>query len=331
MRRREFITLVGCAATTWPFPARAQQGERVRRIGVLMGYAEGDPEAQKRIGAFRQALAKTGWVVGGNLQIEYRWANADVERIEQFAKELVDLKPDVILANTTPVTAALHRQTSTLPVVFVIVSDPVGAGFVANLARPAGNITGFINFEDTMGGKWLELVKEVAPATMHAAIMFNPDTAPGGGQYFLPSFEMAGSKLHVRTVAAPVHNPAEIDNAMAELAQEPQGALVMMTDSFMTVHRQRVMALAASYKLPAMSALGVYAREGGLVGYAPDYLDLFGRSASYVDRILRGANPGDLPVQVPTKFEFVINLKTAKALGLTVPPMLLATADEVIE
>jgi putative ABC transport system substrate-binding protein len=263
--------------------------------------------------------------------IEERWASADVERIQRFAHELVASKPDLILANTTPVTAALQRETATIPIVFVIVSDPVGAGFAKSLARPGGNITGFINFEDTMGGKWLELLKEVAPAVTRAVIMFNPDTAPGNGGYFLPSFEAAGPLLGAKAIAAPVRSADDIEHAIADLASAPGGGLVVMTDSFMTVHRSLLMTLGQRFKLPVVYPLGVYAREGGLLGYAPDYLDLFRRSASYVDRILKGDSPATLPIQVPTKFELVINLKTAKALGLDVPPTLTARADEVIE
>jgi putative ABC transport system substrate-binding protein len=329
--RRQFMSALGGAAVGWPHLARAQEGERERRIGVLMGYAEDDPEAQRRIASFRHGLSEAGWVPGRNLQIDYRWANADVERIKQFAKELVALNPDVILANTTPVTAALKRETSTIPIVFVIVSDPVGAGFTASLARPGGNITGFINFEDTMGGKWLELLKEVAPGITHAAIMFNPETAPGGGGYFLPSFEAAGPKLGVRTSTALVHSPADIERTITDLAAEPHGALVMMSDSFLMVHRKEVMTLTETYKLPSSLPIDAYAKEGGLLSYAPDYPDLFGRSASYVARILKGEKPADLPVQVPTKYELAVNLKTAKALGLTIPQSFLLLVDEVIE
>ena len=330
MRRRTFIAGLSSAAA-WPMVGRAQQASRVRRIGVLMGYAEDDPEAQRRVAAFERGLAEAGWVVGRNLQIDRRWGSADAERIKQFAGELVSLNPDVILANTTPITAALKRATSTIPIVFAIVSDPVGEGLVASLARPGGNVTGFINVEASLGGKWLELLKEIAPTVNHASIMFNPETAPGGGRYFLPSFELAGAKLGIRTRTAPVRNVAEIEHAIADLTDEPGGGLVMMTDGFLTVHRAEVMTRAASYKLPSTYPVAAYAREGGLFAYSADYLDLFHRSSSYVDRILKGERPGDLPVQVPTRFELVINLKTARALGLTVPPTLLATADEVIE
>jgi putative ABC transport system substrate-binding protein len=331
MRRREFITLLGGAAVVWPLAARAQQSDRIRRIAVLTGYAANDPLSQPRIAAFLQGLSELGWSDSRNLHIDYRWASADVERIKQFAKELVALKPDVILAQSTPVTAALQRETTGIPIVFVLVSDPVGAGFVASLARPGGNITGFINFEESMGGKWLELLKEVAPAVKRAAIMFNPDTSPGGGGYFLHSFEAAGTALGVKPIVAPVRNPSEIEKVIGDLAREPDGGLVLMPDIFLQLHREQVMTLAERHKLPVVYWLGAYAKEGGLLGYGPDYLDLFRRSASYVDRILKGEKPSNLPLQVPTKFELVINLKTAKALGLDVSLSLQQRANEVIE
>ncbi|MGA7332344.1 MAG: ABC transporter substrate-binding protein [Pseudolabrys sp.] len=278
-----------------------------------------------------RGLSELGWSVGRNLQIDYRWGSANVERIKQFAKELVSLKPDVILAGSTPVTAALQRETVGIPIVFVVVSDPVGDGFVASLARPGGNITGFINFEHSMGGKWLVLLKEAAPMLKRVATMFNPETAPGGGRYFVPSFEVAGATLGVKPIVAPVRSPSEIDKVIEDLAREPDGGLVLMPDTFTFVNRTQVMTLAERHKLPLILWLGNHAKEGALVGYGPNYHDLFRRSASYVDRILRGEKPSDLPVQVPTKFDLVINLKTAKTLGLTVTPTLLARADEVIE
>ena len=278
-----------------------------------------------------RGLSELGWSVGRNLQIDYRWGSANVERIKQFAKELVSLKPDVILAGSTPVTAALQRETVGIPIVFVVVSDPVGDGFVASLARPGGNITGFINFEHSMGGKWLVLLKEAAPMLKRVATMFNPETAPGGGRYFVPSFEVAGATLGVKPIVAPVRSPSEIDKVIEDLAREPDGGLVLMPDTFTFVNRTQVMTLAERHKLPLILWLGNHAKEGALVGYGPNYHDLFRRSASYVDRILSGEKPSDLPVQVPTKFDLVINLKTAKTLGLTVTPTLLARADEVIE
>ena len=331
MRRREFITLVGGTVFASPLVARAQQAERVRRIGVLMNRAENDPIVQTWIAALLHGLGEAGWEAGHNLQIEYRWANADVARINQFANELVALKPDLILSDTTPVAAALKRETSTIPIVFVVVSDPVGAGFVESLARPSGNITGFLNAEGSLGGKWLDLLKEVAPNITRAAIMFNPDNAPGAGEYFAPSFKTASRKLGVTPTEAAVRNPADIQRAITDLAAAPGGGLVTESDSFLQVHVKQVTALAAAHKVPSVHGVSAGAREGGLLSYTPDLVGMFGRSASYVDRILKGEKPADLPVQAPTKFELVVNLKTAKALGLTIPQTLLATADQVIE
>jgi putative ABC transport system substrate-binding protein len=331
MRRREFVALMGGAAASWPLAGQTQQGERVRTLGVLMGYSQDDPEANARLAAFLQGLQEAGWEHGRNIQIAYRWAGANVDRYEPLAKELIELQADVILANTTPVTAALQRQTRTIPIVFVVVSDPVGAGFVATLPRPGANITGFINIEGSMSGKWLELLKDIAPQITRAAIMFNPSTAPGGGAYFFPAFEAAGRALGVKSLAMPVRSSAEIEDAITSFASDPGGGLVESTDSFMTVHRKIVISLAERHKLPVVYPLGFYANEGGLLGYGPNYHDLFYRSAAYVDRILKGEKPADLPVLTPTKYELVINLKTAKALGLTVSQPLLARADEVIE
>jgi ABC-type uncharacterized transport system substrate-binding protein len=330
IRRRSFMTLLGAAAA-WPLAARAQQPERVRRIGMLMAYAASDPEAQLFVRMFIQGLAEFGWIDGKNLRIDLRWAAGDVERIRALAKELVAANPDLILANTTPVTAAFHRETRTIPVVFVIASDPVGDGFIASLARPGGNITGFINLEATMGGKWLELLKEAAPQVKTAALMFNPDTAPGGGNYFRPSFEAAAGTLAVRPIISPVRNDAEIEAAIAALAREPGGGLVVMSDSFMRVHRGPIIALTARHKVPAVHPLRILALEGGLMAFGPYNADLFRRAAPYVDRILRGTHPSELPAQVPTKFELVVNLRTARELGLEIPPTVLVRADEVIE
>ncbi len=329
--RRQFLFAIGGAAFSWPHGARAQQPSPAKRIGVLMAFAEDDLIIQAALAAFLHGLNEVGWQSGRNLRIEYRWAAGSVERARQAADELIALKPDLIFASTTPVIMALKRTTSTIPIVFIQVSDPVGAGFVDNLARPGGNITGFINFEDTMGGKWLELLKEVAPAITHTIIMFNPDTAPGAGGYFLPSFETAAHKLGVTPNTAPVHNQSEIEAAIRGLAAQPGGGLVVMSDSFMLVHFEQIRKLAETYKLPAIYGLAARARQGALMTYAPDTADIYGKSAAYVDRVLKGESPSNLPVQVPTKFELMINLKTAKALGLTVPQTLLATADEVIE
>jgi putative ABC transport system substrate-binding protein len=330
MKRRAFIMLLGGAAAGWPLAVRAQQPGSIRRIGVLMGWAESDPEAKADLAAFVQGLAQLGWADGRNVRIDYRWANGDVDRMRTFAKELAELRPDVILANTTPATVALQRETRTIPIVFVIVSDPVGAGLVASLARPGGNITGFINIEASLGGKWLELLKEIAPAVRRVAIMFNPDTAPGGGSYFLGPFETAAKSIAVEPITAPVRSDAEIESVITSLGRE-QGGLVVMTDGYMTVHRGFIISLAARNHVPAIYAESFSAKDGGLLSYGANSLDIFRHAAPYVDRILRGVTPSDLPVQVPSLFELVINLKTAKALGLAVPPSLLAIADEVIE
>jgi putative ABC transport system substrate-binding protein len=330
MRRRDFITLLGSAAA-WPVVARAQQGERVRRIGVLMEPPEDDPEGKAHLSGFTQALEELGWTDGRNLRMDVRWAAGSFERMRMFAEELVDLQPDVILARGTPATAAFQRKTRTIPIVFVAVGDPVGSGFVAGLPRPGGNITGFGDAEQAISSKWLELLKKIAPGIKRVAIMFNPDVAPGGGSYFMPSAEAAARALKVEPIAAPVHSDAEIESVMTSLGREPGGGLVVTPDGFVLVHRAPIILLAARNNVPAVYWDNVFARDGGLLGYGPDRVDLFRRSASYVDRILRGAKPSDLPVQLPVKFEMTLNVKTAKALGLTVPTSLLAIADEVIE
>ena len=329
MKRRDFITLLCGAAAAWPIAARAQATQR--RIGVFMGYAEGDPEAQALVQVFRLGLRELGWREGENLQIEYRWGASDIEQIRASAKDLVALRPDLILANTTPVTRALRRETSSIPIVFAIVSDPVGDGLVASLARPGGNITGFINYEASMAGKWLELLTQIAPAATRAALMYNPDVAPGGGSYFRAPFAAAAAALGMEPIDRPVRNSAEIEMTVSALRGGPRTVIVTGFDSFLVVNRKIILSLAAQDDLPAIYARRVFASDGGLVSYGPDYLDLFGRAALHVDRILKGTKPQDLPVQLPTKFELVINVRTAQALGLTVPPTLLALADEVIE
>jgi putative ABC transport system substrate-binding protein len=330
MRRRDFITLVGGVAASLPQAVRAQQGER-RRIGVLVGYAESDPEAQSFLKAFVHALQALGWTDGGNLRIDVRWAGADAARIPALAKELVELKPDVICCNSTPVTDAVVRATKTIPIVFTIVSDPVGAGFVASLARPGGNVTGFINVESSMAGKWLELLKEITPDVKRVAIMFNPETAPGRGLYFLRPFEAAAPSFTVEPIAAPVHNDGDIEKVITSLGREPGRGLVVETDSFLLVHRATVITQAARNKVPAIYPLSIFAKDGGLLSYGASNIDVFRRAAPYVDRILRGTKPGELPVQVPTQYEMTLNLKTAKALGINVSLSLQQRADEVIE
>jgi putative tryptophan/tyrosine transport system substrate-binding protein len=328
MKRRAFIAGLSCV-TALPLAAQAQPLQRMKRVAVLMAVREDDPEGQARVAAFVKELGQLGWSAGQNVEFQERWARADQERIQRFAKELVALNPDVILSNTTPVTAALQRETRSIPIVFVIVSDPVGDGFVTNLSHPSSNITGFINFENTMGGKWVQLLKEAAPAAAHVAAIFNPETAPGKGNYFMDPFREAAATNGLAPIILPVRSLSDIVRSMAEL---PAAAgLVIMPDTFVSTNRHTIISEAIHRKIPVISARTGDAREGALLGYGTEYLDIFRRAAGYVDRILRGENPRSLPVQVPARFELVINLKTAKALGITVSPTLLARADEVIE
>jgi putative tryptophan/tyrosine transport system substrate-binding protein len=328
MRRRDFIKVVAASAVTRPLAARAQQPAQMRRIGVLMGFAEGDVTAQSWLAAFRDALSQLGWSEGNNLRIEVRWGAADPDRIRTLAKELVDLRPDAIFDQTTPVTDALARATQTIPIVFVYVADPIGSGFAASLAHPGRNVTGFTYLETTTGGKWVELLKAIAPRTANVALLFNPETAP---KFYMPSVQAAASSFAVEASIAPVHARDEIAGVIAGQARSPGGGLVVMPDVFNDANRELIIALAASSRVPAIHPRPVFAESGGLIAYGADLAEQFRQAAGYIDRILKGANPGDLPVQMPTKFELVINLKTAKALGLTVPPSLLARADEVIE
>ena len=330
MRRREFIAGLGSAAA-WPVVARAQQPDRVRRIGVLMHVNEHDPEAKAYLAGFTQGLAELGWTDGRNLHIIVRWAAGDVERMRMSAKELVGLQPDVILAHGTPATAAFQRETRSIPIIFAAVSDPVGEGFVASLPRPGGNVTGFISQEETMAGKWLELLTEIAPGVQRVAAIFNPDAAPGGGLYVLPAFEAAARSLKLTSVAARIHSEGDIETVIAQLGREPRGGLVVPPDTFLESHRAHIILSAERNRVPAVYADAVWTREGGLLSYGPARADIFRRSASYVSRILRGEKPAGLPVQLPTKFEMAVNAKTAKVLGLTVPQSILLRADEVIE
>ncbi len=309
---------------------RAQPPPGKRRIGMLMGYAENDPEAQLRLAAFKQRLAALGWVEGRNLTLDLLWTAGDADRATPFAKQLLALKPDVILSNTTPNTTALQRETSTIPIVFTAVSDPIGSGFVKTLARPGGNITGFINLEASLIEKWLELLKEIAPRVKRVAVMYNPKTAPYA-DYYLQRFNGVASTFGVTAIPATVSNAADIEKVIATLARPADGGLIMLTDSFMTVQRKAVIALAARHKVPAIYYAAVMAEEGGLIAYGINYADMFRNAAPYVDRILRGAKPADLPVQQPTLYKLAVNLKTAKALGLTVPHSILVRADQVIE
>jgi len=330
MRRRDFITLLGGAAA-WPLAARAQQGDRMKRIGLLMGTDENDPVQKPYILAFTQALAGLGWTDGRNVRIDLRWGRTDINRIRALAQELVGLQPDIIVTSTTSPTAAVQRETRTIPIVFASVPDPVASGIVARLDRPSENVTGFAVLEASLAGKWLELLSEIAPGLKRAAIMFNPDTNPVSKALYLSSLETAARSLKVEPIISPVHSDVEIETAINALGREPGGGLVVIPSVFVTAHRAPIISVAARNNLPAVYTASNYAREGGLLSYGPDPVDTYRRAATYVDRILRGEKPGDLPVQLPTKFEMVVNLKTAKALGLTVPPSLLARADEVIE
>jgi putative tryptophan/tyrosine transport system substrate-binding protein len=323
MKRRTFIAGLGSAAA-WPVVVRAQQGDRVRRIGVLMGFDENDPAAKSQLSAFTQALADLGWTDGRNMRMDLRWAGGDTNRMQALAQELVSLQPDIILATTTPATAAVQRETRTIPIVFASVGDPVGSGIVARLDRPSGNITGFANYEPPLGGKWVELLSEIAPGLKRVAIMFNPDTSPAS--VYIPSVETAARLLKIVPIIAPVHGDAEIETAINALGGEPRGGLIVMPDVFNDTHRALIISAAAQNSVPA-----VYFLSGGLLSYGVDQLDHWRRAASYFDRILRGAKPGDLPVQFPVKYEMAVNLKTAKALGLNVPQSILLRADEVIE
>jgi ABC-type uncharacterized transport system substrate-binding protein len=323
------ISLLGGAAVAWPLAAHAQQPtDSMRRVGVLLGIAD-DAVGQIRVRVFEQQLRELGWAVGKNLQIDYRWAAGDPDRIEAYATELVGLAPQVILSTSTPVTAALRRKTSSIPVVFVVVTDPVGAGFVTNLARPEGNITGFTNFEFSIGGKWLEILKEIAPRVARVGLMFNPTT--DARKYFGSSIEAAAPSFAVEPINVPIHGSAEIEHAINDLARKTNGGLIVLADNTAVRHRDLIVSLAAQHRLPAIYPYRYFVVGGGLVSYGIDTVDLYRRAAFYVDRILRGAKPGALPVQQPTKFELVINLKTAKALSLELSSTLLARANEVFE
>ena len=330
MRRREFIGLVGGAAAAWPLAARAQQPDQMRRIGVLMGYAESDLEAQAWVTAFVQGFKELGWIVGRNVSIDYRFGAGDADRMRAYAEELVGLAPAVILAHTSPVMAALQQATRTIPIVFVDVFAPVGQRFVSNLARPGGNITGFSSVEPEIGGKWLGVLKEVAPLLARVAVIFNPETGPFS-PLFLRAVEMAAPSFAVQPIATPVHNAADIETAISSIDREPGGGFIVGPDTFTYVHRERIAALAARHRLPAVYPLRGFTASGGLLSYGIEQNEQLAQAAIYIDRIFRGAKPGDLPVQAPTKFELVVNLKTAKALGITIPPSLLVRADEVIE
>jgi putative ABC transport system substrate-binding protein len=334
VRRRDFMAVLGGAAVPsilWRSAACAQDGGEPRRVGVLSSLGESDPEARSMAASFHRALQEAGWIDGRNVRIEHRWAAGSVERLEAFAKELVGWRANVIVAHTTPSVIALRKETATIPIVFAQISDPIGAGFIANVARPGGNITGFSNFEASIGSKWIELLKETAPGVMRGAILFNPETAPYVGRYYQGPFEAAARSFGVQPSASPVRSGAEIASALAALQGEPPGGLIVMPDTFNIVHRQQIIELAASHRVPAIYPYGFAVREGGLISYGVDPVDLFRRAAGYVDRVLKGAKAAELPMQAPVKFELLINLKTANALALKIPQTLLATADDVIE
>ena len=326
--RRKFITALGGGAV-WPLAARAQPTNRIRLIGVLMGFAESDPTARSMVETFRGALPTLGWTEGSNVRIEVRWGGYDADRIKMLAKELVDLRPDAILGQTTPVIRALARETRAIPIVFVTVTDPISSGFAADLAHPGGNITGFTVDDAALGGKWLELLKEIAPRTARVALLFNPAGPPL--QFFMPSIQAAALSFNVQVNTATVHAKDEIEGVIAAQRPDQVGGLIVMPNAFNTTNRELIIALAARYGVPAIYFSVYCAQSGGLIAYGSDYAEQSRQAAGYVDRILKGAKPADLPVQAPTKFELVINLKTAKTLGLPVPDKLLALADEVIE
>ena len=326
MRRREFITLLGAAAA-WPLAARAQQP---RKIGVLSGLPEIDPEGQTRIAALQEGLQKLGWTEGRNVLIDVRWGRPEVETMQRLAKELVALRPDLIVTQNTPGTIATLQQTRVIPIIFVNVVDPVGSGLVANFLQPGGNVTGFISLESTIAGKWLELLKEITPSLGRVAFLFNPVTA-SYAEYYLAPFKAAALSLAVEAIVAPVADLAALETVIASLAAKPNGGLMIMPDSFLIAHRTALTSLADRYRLPAIYPYRYFTGIGGLLSYGSDQLDNYRRAATYVDRILKGEKPTALPVQAPVKFEMTINLKTAKTLNLEMPPKLVALADEVIE
>jgi len=329
IKRREFIGLLGGAAA-WPLAARAQQDSRVRRIGVLVPYAESDPENQARLGVLRQSLSNLGWWEGRNVSINYRFSVSTVEQGEVPAEQLMALQAEVIVAHGSPAMVALQKMTNTVPIVFVAVSEPVAQGFAQSLSHPGGNITGLSFLEPTLGGKWLELLKEVAPDVMRVATMFNPDGAPNA-KLFFRSVQTAAAKFAVESIESPIRDPMGIEEVMGRLAREPGGGLIFPPDTFTAFHRKVIFERSAYHRLPAIYSVPSYAAEGGLISYGANIRDLYRRAGAYVDRILRGDKPADLPIEQPTKFDLAVNLKTAKAIGLTIPELFLIRADEVIE
>jgi ABC-type uncharacterized transport system substrate-binding protein len=331
VRRREFLSLIGGGAVAWPLAAHAQHGDQIRQIGMLMPFVEGDREGQAYIAEFREGLQKLGWTEGRNIRLNIRWARpGDPELRQRFAKELIALKPDLIFSHGTPNTAALTKQTRTIPIIFVNVTDPIKGGFVASFPKPGGNVTGFTHYEPTLASKWLELLKEVAPRVNRVAFLFNPTTAPYF-EYYLTPFKAAARSLGVEAIVAPVRDRGEFEPIIAAQAREPKGGLIVIPDTFTSAHHIEIVTLAARYEIVAVYPLPFFTSHGGLLSYGIDTRDQYRRAAAYVDRVLKGEKPGDLPVQLPVKYELVINLKAAKALGLTVPPAVLARADKVIE
>jgi putative ABC transport system substrate-binding protein len=329
MRRREFIGLLGGAAAAWPLAAREKQDERMRRIGVLMGYPEGDPKAQANVTALLQGLQSLGWIEGRNLQSNYRWAGGDPDKARTFARELIATTPDVMVTSTNQVTRILQQETQTIPIVFAFVGDPVGSGFVASLAHPGKNITGFANFENSIGGKWVELFKEIAPRAGRVGFVFNPDAAPNVG--FFHAAEAAAPSLGIKLAALAVRDASDIEQHIAAFASGPDGGLIVAPHAVTLGNRKLLIELAARYRLPAVYSDRYFAESGGLASFGNNSADLFRRAATYIDLILKGANPADLPVQLPTKFELIVNLKAAEMLGLTIPESFLIRADAVIE
>jgi putative tryptophan/tyrosine transport system substrate-binding protein len=331
MKRREFISLIGGAAAVWPLAVRAQEPGRMRRVGVLLALVDSDPEGQPRIAAFQRELENLGWTDGRNIQIEYRWASGDAERFRVLAAELVATRPDVLVAHATPSAEALVRATRTIPIIFAAVSDPVGSGLVASLSEPGRNATGFTIFEPSMGAKWVEFLKELSPRLARVGLLLNPATAPGRGSTYLPSIEAAARSFGIDSIQAAASDADQIEAAIAALSRRPDSGLIVVPDVFMMHHRDLIAALAIRHALPAIYPFRYFAEGGGLISYGVDVANIFGRAAGYVDKVLRGATPRSLPIQHPDKFELVINMKTADALRLSVPRILLARANEVIE
>jgi putative ABC transport system substrate-binding protein len=329
LKRRDFITLLGGAAAAWPLAAWAKQAERLRRIGVLMGYPEGDPQAQANVTALVQGLQSLGWIEGRNVQIDYRWAGGDPDKARTFARELIAMTPDVMVPSTNQVTRIVQQETKTIPIVFAFVGDPVGSGFAASLARPGKNITGFANFENSIGGKWVELFKEIAPRAGRVGFVFNPDAAPNVG--FFHAAEAAAPSLGLKLAALAVRDASDVEQAVAAFASKPDGGLIVAPHAVTLGNRKLIIELAAQYRLPAVYSDRYFAESGGLASFGNNSADLFRRAATYIDLILKGANPADLPVQLPTKFELIVNLKTAETLGLTISESFLLRADEVLE